>query len=286
MARVLIFGSNGMLGRRLVEVFLRRHEVLPIPRRSSTLGPGCEISDREAVLSLIRDRKPDWVVNAAAYTAVDLAEKEEALAFAANEEGPRNLAIGCASVNARLLHFSTDFVFSGELDRAYVESDKVGPVGAYARSKEAGERAVKGLLPERHVILRVSWLFGPDGKNFVSTILRFARERGVVRVVADQTGTPTYTRDAAEESARIVEAGLVGTVHCSNVGRTSWHEFAKEAIRIAGVNAGCEAIKTEDWPTPARRPKNSALQNAVLEETIGNRMRPWPEALSDYIREC
>lgn len=283
MATILLTGARGMLGRRLREAFAGNHRVIATARTASEGVVPLDITDAAAVDMLMKRVGPDWIVNAAAYTAVDKAESEAEEAFRVNATGAGNLARSAAARNARLLHFSTDFVFRGDKASPYVETDEVGPVGAYARSKEAGEREVREACPEA-AIVRIAWLFGPDGKNFVDTILKAARSTGRLRVVDDQSGTPTFTADAAAMAVRIVEAGLAGTIHAANHGVTTWCGFAREAVRQAGLDVPVEPIRTADWPTPAARPANSALRNSVLERTIGDTMRPWPAALADHLR--
>ncbi len=279
VARVLITGARGMLGQRLVEAFSGRHEVLVTARSGERT---LDITDEAAVAECVAAFQPDWIVNAAAYTAVDKAETEVAEAFRINEHGSAVLARAAGASGAVLLHVSTDFVFAGTASQPYDETQPVAPVGVYACSKEAGERAVRRFAPD-HVILRVAWLFGPGGKNFVDTILKFARERGALRVVADQYGTPTFTRDAAEAALRVLERGLRGTVHAANTGVVSWHGLAVEACRLAGIAAVITPITTAEWPTPAPRPAYSALRNRVLEESLGMFQRPWQDALAEHV---
>lgn len=282
MAKVLVTGALGMLGRRMVEAFGQRHEVVATARRA---GPGVQaldICERAAVAEITARVAPDWIVNAAAYTAVDKAESEEEPAFRANAEGPAELARAARASSAKLLHVSTDFVFRGNVREPLDENAAADPVGAYARSKWAGEEAVRRLMPQA-VILRVAWLFGPDGKNFVDTILRAARDGRTLRVVADQWGSPTFTADAASAAVAVMEAGIEGTVHAANCGVTNWHAFAAEACRLAGLATEVQPITTAEWPTPAARPAYSALRNRVLEEKLGLRQRPWQQALEDHI---
>lgn len=282
MARVLLCGARGMLGRRLHEAFGVAHDVVPSTRVGDSGLRALDIADPDQVRRVFDEVQPDWVVNAAAYTAVDRAEEEEDVARRANATGPGLLAEAARDANATLLHVSTDFVFDGRKPEPYVETDPVAPLGAYARTKAAGERAVTE-AGGRHVIFRVSWLYGPDGGNFVATMLRLAAERDELRVVADQRGTPTLTRDAAASAVRVLEAGVEGVIHSANQGVTTWHELAETAVRMAGLATPVHPIATEDYPTPAQRPANSALRNAALEATIGDRMRPWQEALRDYV---
>ncbi len=282
MARVLVTGARGMLGRRMVEAFSPRHEVIATARCASDGVLSLDICERADVAERVARVAPDWIVNAAAYTAVDKAESEEALAMRSNADGPAELARAARASGARLLHVSTDFVFRGDAREPIDESAAAEPVGAYARSKWAGEEAVRRLLPQA-VIFRVAWLFGPDGKNFVDTILRVAREGRPLRVVADQLGSPTFTADAAAAAVAVLESGIEGTVHAANTGVTSWHAFAEEACRLAGLKAEIQPISTAEWPTPAARPAYSALRNRVLEEKLGLCQRPWQEALKDHI---
>lgn len=284
MARFLLCGARGMLGQRLLEA-LDGQDVVATGRSSEGALRALDITDSGAVSAAAREVRPDWIVNAAAYTAVDKAEEEVEAAFRINAEGPANLARAAAESGARLLHVSTDFVFDGEKDGPYVESDPTSAIGAYARSKEAGEREVAAILPDEHAIVRVAWLYGPGGGNFVATMLRLGRERDELRVVDDQRGTPTYTRDAAHAIRAIMEADLRGVIHAANRGVTTWCGLARRALELAGSSTPVTAITTADYPTPARRPRNSALENRVLEKTIGNPMRPWEDALSEYIAD-
>ena len=242
-----------------------------------------DITAAEDVVAMVEAVQPDWIVNAAAYTAVDGAEAAAETAHAVNTVGPGNLASALSGTGGRLLHVSTDFVFRGDKADAYVEDDPTGAEAVYAKSKEAGERRVREVLPDAHAIVRIAWLFGEDGGNFVGTMLRLAGERERLGVVDDQRGTPTYARDAAEAMSRIMDAGILGTVHAANRGTTTWCGLAREALRLAGSNTPVDAIATADYPTPAPRPRNSALRNQVLERTIGDHMRPWQEALAAYI---
>ena len=284
MSRILLTGALGMLGRRIREVLSDGHEVNATGRNPDHGVRALDVTDPDLVREALLQYKPDWVVNAAAYTAVDRAEEEPELAFAVNAGGPANLARAAVEAGARMLHVSTDFVFDGLKPEPYVETDPVGPIDVYARSKEEGERRVREILDD-HVILRVAWLYGPDGGNFVATMLRLAREREELRVVDDQVGTPTYTRDAALAVRCVVEADLRGTIHATNNGETTWYGLARRAIEAAGLQVRLVPITTEEYPTPARRPLNSRLENRVLSQTIGDPMRDWREALADYVAE-
>ena len=274
-----------MLGQRLHETLSEAGETIATARTATAGVRALDIADQGAVAACVADVRPDWIVNAAAYTAVDRAEEEQAAAMRANAEGPENLARSAAEHGARLLHVSTDFVFDGTKGSPYEESDPTGPVGAYARSKEEGERRVAAVLPDAHAIVRVAWLYGPGGGNFVATMLRLGAERDRLGVVDDQWGSPTYTRDAATAIRAIMEADLRGIIHAANRGVTTWCGLARRALEFAGCPTPVAAITTADYPTPAARPRNSALVNRVLEETIGDPMGLWDDALKDYIAE-
>ena len=285
MARILLIGSKGMLGCRLRETLSKSHEVVATARKGGDDLAALDITNGGQVLRSVEEHRPDWIVNAAAYTAVDRAESEPELAWAANATGPLYLAQVAERFGVRLLHVSTDFVFSGDKSDAYSESDPIGPRGVYGASKAAGEEAIRAAHPDGHTIVRVSWLFGPDGGNFISTMLRLGKEKDELGVVDDQRGTPTFTRDAASAIQQIMAAELTGTIHCANKGITTWHGFAQAAFDLAKISTPVKGISTEAYPTPARRPKNSALHNGVLNATIGDPMRPWQAALETYIRE-
>jgi dTDP-4-dehydrorhamnose reductase len=252
-----------------------------------------DIASRAAVFQAITSEQPGIVINAAAYTAVDRAESEPEAAWAGNCTGPANLAAACAEAGIPLVHISTDYVFDGTKSGPYREDDPVAPLGVYGQSKEAGDRAVREALPE-HVILRTAWVYSAHGHNFVRTMLRLAGERPVLRVVADQTGSPTSAAEIAAAIAAVVrqlDAGnrQWGTYNFTGGGAVTWHGFAEaifnEAAQWRGVPPRVDAIATADYPTPARRPANSVLDCTKIGEAFGIRPRPWREALVDVIRE-
>jgi len=253
----------------------------------------------------VRRSSPRWrastriVINAAAYTAVDRAESEPEAAWADNCTGPANLAASCHDARVPLIHLSTDYVFDGTKIGAYREDDPVNPLGVYGKSKEAGDRAVRGALP-RHVILRTAWVYSAHGSNFVKTMLRLAvdpqpTERPVLlRVVADQTGSPTSAADIAAAIGAIVQqiaAGNTswGTYHFAGGGAVTWHGLAEAIFELASPWRGppplVEAIATADYPTPARRPANSVLDCSRIGAAFGIVPRPWRAALAEVIRE-
>jgi len=238
------------------------------------------------------DRRYDAVINAAAFTAVDRAESEIGTAFAVNATGPAHLAEATRASGTPLLHISTDYVFDGQKIGAYVEDDPVGPLGVYGASKEAGEQAVRAGNP-RSVILRTAWLVSAHRQNFVKTMLRLARERRKLRVVDDQHGCPTSAADLAQAVAmmtlRLAEDpnAPTGTYHFVNSGTTSWYGLARHVFGLApglgGPNPTVEAIKTADYPTPARRPVNSQLSVEKLTRDYGIVPRPWQEPISGLV---
>jgi dTDP-4-dehydrorhamnose reductase len=286
--KVLVLGAAGQVGREL-----RRYPWPANARLTALDRLGLDITSREAVFATIADERPDIVVNAAAYTAVDRAESEPDAAWAANCAGPGNIVAACRESGIPLIHISTDYVFDGTKSGAYREDDPVNPLGVYGKSKEGGERAVREVLRE-HIILRTAWVYSAHGNNFVKTMLRLARERPVLRVVADQIGSPTSAADLAGAIALIAQRvrngnAAWGTYHFTGTGAVTWHDFA-EAIfdltsRWQGPPPRVEAITTADYPTPARRPSNSVLDCSHIAAAFGIEPRPWRAALAEVIEE-
>ncbi len=278
--RVLVTGAAGMLGRRLVEAFEAggAFEVRAATRREF------DVTDLEAARRAIASAAPHVIVHSAAYTDVDGCETDPTRALSVNGIGTRNVALAARDAGADLLYVSTDFVFDGTKPGPYTEWDAPNPVSVYGASKLWGEMFVRDLLT-RFWIVRTQWVFGPDGRNFVDSILRHAAKSPELRVVADQRGTPTYTPDLAGEIRRIVERGGHGLYHASNSGECTWHEFAEEILRQSGLGSvRVLAITSQELSRPARRPANSVLRNAHLELTLGRVLRPWREALADYLK--
>ena len=280
---LLVTGASGQLGRAMLEVLAER----ALPAQACDLvegeSPTCrivrlDITDALACREFLERVRPWAVINCAAYTAVDRAEDEEAAADLVNRAGAANLAEASAAAGARMVHFSTDFVFDGSKKSPYLEDDPPNPLSVYGRTKLAGEEAVRRAGPN-HLILRTAWLFGPHGPNFVKTILRVARERDELNVVDDQTGSPSCALDLAQALPRILEKNLRGTFHLVNQGRATWYGLAREALRLSGSRTRVNPITSDQYPTKAVRPAYSVLSGARLErEGIG--LRPWQEALS------
>ena len=286
--KLLMLGAGGQVGRELCRLaWPAGYGITAFDR------DGIDIADREQVFAAVARERPDIVINAAAYTAVDRAESEPDIAWASNCSGPANLAAACDDALIPLIHLSTDYVFDGTKSGPYGEDDPVKPLGVYGKSKEAGDQAVRGALAH-HVILRTAWVYSAHGQNFVKTMLRLGAERPVLRVVADQTGSPTSAADIAAAIAGVVRrlaAGGAqwGTYHFAGAGAVTWHGFAEAIFELAAPWRGppplVEAIATAEYPTPARRPANSVLDCRRIGEAFGIVPRPWREALAEVIRE-
>jgi dTDP-4-dehydrorhamnose reductase len=291
--RILLVGGNGQVGFELLRSLAPLGEVVATTRSGQLPdGRACETADLAApdtLPALVARVAPDLVVNAGAYTAVDRAEDEPELAIRVNAESPGALARACAEAGIPIVHFSTDYVFDGSGTRPYREDDAAAPLGAYGASKWAGEQAVRA-SGAAHKIFRLCWVYGPRGGNFLLTMLRLAREREVLRVVADQQGTPTpaaWIADAtAEALRRRPEAS--GTWHLAAGGQASWFEFASEIVgRAAAMGLiekapRVEPITTAEFPTRARRPARSVLDTSRLAADFGLRLPPW----QDGVAEC
>jgi dTDP-4-dehydrorhamnose reductase len=286
--KLLVLGAGGQVGHELTRL------AWPSDYRVAAFDrAGVDITRQEMVTAAVDRERPDLVVNAAAYTAVDRAESEPDAAWAGNCAGPGHLAAACRAAAIPLVHISTDYVFDGSKKGPYREDDPVNPLGVYGHSKEAGDRAVRETLPE-HVILRTAWVYSAHGHNFVKTMLRVAAERPMLRVVADQIGSPSSAADIAGAIAAIVQrlaAGdrAWGTYHFAGHGAVTWHGFAEAIFELAapwrGAPPTVEAIATAEYPTPARRPANSVFDCRRIGEVFGIVPRPWREALAEVISE-
>jgi len=295
--RILLLGANGQLGQELRRALAPLGAIVATTRSGALPdGSACEVADFDQPASLVAllDRvQPTIVVNAAAYTAVDRAEGDRDAAFRANAEAPGVLARWCAQAGVPLVHYSTDYVFDGQGTRPYLEEDATAPLGMYGASKLAGEEAIRD-AGGRHLIFRTAWVYASHSANFLRTMLRVGADRDVLRVVADQVGTPTPAALIADVTAQALqhEGGLSGIWHLTARGETSWHGFA-EAIFAEAVAAGVlprapivEAITTADYPTPAKRPEYSHLDVAKLEKDFGTTLPSWQEGLKRVIAEC
>ena len=275
--RVLLIGANGMLGKDLVREW-KDDELIPATSHDA------DIRSYEEVERLITGTRPDWVLLTAAYTDVDGSERDPDAAFAVNAGGTENVARLVGKYGGKLLYISTDYVFDGRGGRPYESGDAVAPINVYGESKARGERAVQDLLKE-WCIVRTSWLFGAHGTSFPEKILRAAETRPELSVVADQVGSPTYTRDLAAAICSLVHADARGIVSVTNTGTCSWFEFALEILRQAGKNAiPVKPIDTVRAARAAKRPAYSVLSPAAL-HTLGINVRHWHAALADYLDE-
>lgn len=249
----------------------------------------CDLKSADAVGRAVCDSCADLVINAAAYTAVDRAESEPGIAARVNRDAPAAMAAACAKGGAALIHLSTDYVFDGSKTGAYAEDEPLAPLSVYGRTKAEGEAAIRKSIPN-HVILRTSWVFASHGANFVRTVLRLARERPELRIVGDQWGAPTAARDIAEAIAAIVaslalQKSTWGTFHFTSGEPTTWHGFARNIVELSGLPAAVTAITTADYPTPARRPRNSVLDCGRIGRAYGIVQPIWRRALIDVLSE-
>jgi dTDP-4-dehydrorhamnose reductase len=283
--RILITGKDGQVGRELARQQWPDGEVTVLGRQD------CDLGDPDAIRDQVRRAAPQVIVNAAAYTAVDQAEKERDLCFAVNATAAGVLAEEAAKMDALLIHYSTDYVFNGENPEPYLEGDTIDPLSVYGASKAAGEAVVVS-AGGRHLVLRTTWVYGARGKNFLLTMLRLAGERPELRVVDDQIGAPTSAGAIAAATARLVgryaahaEAVPSGVYHMTASGSTSWCGFARAIFGARGLSPHVVAIATTDYPTPAKRPKNSVLSNQKFEQTFGFRLAPWDVQLSEVLQE-
>lgn len=280
--KVAVIGSTGQLGQDLMRVF--GEEAVGFAHQD------LDVTDEESVVAAIRSIEPEWVLNTAAYHRVDDCEVNPTPTFAANASGALNVARAAADVGSGVVFFSTDYVFGGqdrERGHPYEEGDRPDPLSVYGVSKVAGEQLVMQANP-RHLVVRSAGLYGTatsrKGWTFPELMLNKARTEGALRVVTDQVLSPTFTADLARKTKELIEQDAVGLFHLTNAGECSWFEFAQGALELAGVDAKMEQISTEQMKQRARRPPYSALDTARL-ETVGlSPMRPWEEALSDYLR--
>jgi dTDP-4-dehydrorhamnose reductase len=276
--RILLFGGDGQVGHALQTGGSFASELKVATRQD------CDLTDADSLRMLVRGVRPDIIVNAAAYTAVDKAESDRESCFAVNATAPGVMAIEAAALGARLVHYSTDYVFDGNKTTPYVEEDLTGPRNVYGASKLAGEEAITQAGGE-FLILRTSWVYGNHGANFLKTMLRLRRERPELRIVADQYGAPTSADAIAEATVRILKrAGtgswVSGVYHMTAAGATSWYEFAKAIFaRAGGPGPSVVPIATAEYPTAAARPANSVLSNEKFAATFGFRLPDWEQQL-------
>ena len=294
--KIIVTGCRGQLGTEILKQLREgRSEIGPIPEKllNATVLPvdlpELDISNYRMVDEFIRRNRPDVIINCAAYTNVDGCESHTEDAFKVNALGPRNLAIAAQKVGAKLVHVSTDYVFSGKENGGVPldESALPAPVSAYGRTKLLGEQYVRQFCP-RSFVVRTAWLYSHTGKNFVFTMVNAGRKLGALTVVNDQLGNPTNAADLAHHLLKLAVSSEYGTYHCTGEGVCSWYDFACEIIRLSGVKATVAPCTSAEYaaahPDAASRPAWSALENRMLACTVGNEMRPWQEALTEFFK--
>ncbi len=275
--KALVTGAGGMLGHALVpQLEEAGHAVLGLKRADA------DVSRPDALDHALRTFAPDWIFHLAAYTRVDECESDPDRAHRVNALGARNAALAAARVNAGLVTISTDYVFAGDASRPYREYDEPGPRSVYGASKWAGEQAVRELY-SRHAIVRTSWLYGKGGSNFIDTILRKARAGESLRVVDDQRGSPTWTRDLAGALIRLAEGAHYGTFHCTGAGECTWYDLAEYVLARAEVKAPLARTDSKSLARPAPRPAYSVLSNDLYRQVTGAALPPWQDAVDRYL---
>ena len=295
--KILVTGIRGQLGYDVMKVLAQRGlEAVGVNSDEMDVTNAAQVQE---VLERVR---PDAVIHCGAWTKVDLAEDEPEAAFAVNADGTANVAHACAGIGAKLMYFSTDYVFNGEGERPWKPEDPTGPIGVYGASKLAGEEAVRRILPDRHFILRLQWVYGINGKNFVKTMLRLAEDHDRLTVVADQIGGPSYTPDIARVAVDMIVTEAYGTYHVANTGYCSWYEFACAIFREAGYTVFGETpadlqkgtsgkaitvvpVTSDQYPAKAKRPHNSRLDTSKLSEAGFDQLPSWQDALHRFIKE-
>lgn len=283
--RILITGKSGQVGTEFARLYHSRGDVILTGREE------CDLSSEQRIRDTVRRLKPEVIINAGAYTAVDQAEKERDLCFAVNATAPGVLAQEAAQLDALLIHYSTDYVFNGRKAEPYVESDPIDPINVYGASKAAGEAAIIR-AGGRYLVLRTSWVYGAHGKNFLRTMLRLGAERPELRVVDDQVGAPTSAAAIAAASKRLAEqyqqnpqSAVPGIYHMTAGGSTSWCGFARAIFEAAALDKRprVQPIPSSEYPTPARRPANSVLANDKFAQTFAFRMSGWQQQLDEVL---
>ena len=276
--KVLVTGAGGMLAQELLPALeAGGHAIVPLTRAQ------LDVTDGAAVRLAAISAKPDWICHLAAYTDVDGCESNEARALSVNGDGAGYAAAAAEAVGAGVLAISTDYVFAGDDATPRRETDEVGPLSAYGRTKLAGERAVRE-ANARHAIVRTAWLYGKGGRNFVDTIRTRALAGGPLKVVDDQRGAPTWTRDLAQAIVQLMEFNATGTFHATNEGSCTWHEFAQEICRLSGADVAVARTSSAELARPARRPAFSVLDTSRLAQAIGRRLPNWQDALARYLQ--
>lgn len=278
--RILVTGIRGQLGYDVMRALRARG--------LEAVGVNSEIMDirKKDMVDAVFDKvRPNFCIHPAAWTAVDKAEDEPEAAYEVNAAGTAHIASACARHGAGLMYFSTDYVFDGEGERSFGPDDATHPINVYGSSKLEGEKCVQDFLPKRHFILRLEWVYGINGKNFVKTMLKLAKTCDHIRVVNDQIGSPSYTVDIAKLAVDMVSGDRFGTYHVANAGFCSWYEFAKSIFAHAGINMDVQPVTSKEYPTRAKRPHNSRFDTSRLKEAGFELLPPWEDALKRFLRE-
>ena len=276
--KLLVTGVKGQLGYDIVKECKKREiEAVGVDVEEM------DITDAKKVEDVIKAGNYDAVVHCAAWTAVDKAEDEVEACTKVNVDGTKNIANVCNELDIPMMYFSTDYVFDGEGDQLWNEYDQRNPLNVYGQTKYEGELAVEAL--KKHFIVRIAWVFGVNGNNFIKTMLRLGKERGAVSVVNDQIGSPTYTYDLAKLVVDMIQTNKYGTYHATNEGLCSWYEFACEIFKQANLNVSVTPVDSNAFPVKAKRPHNSRMSKAMLDKNGFNRLPTWQDALSRYLKE-
>lgn len=276
---VIVTGVMGQLGYDVVKELNRRN----IACKGIDIED-LDITDRDAVFEFMRAEKPEAVIHCAAWTAVDKAEDEVEKCTAVNVGGTENIALACRETGAEMMYFSTDYVFPGTGEAEYETNDEKGPRSVYGRTKLDGEYKVAENV-DKHYIIRISWVFGINGANFIKTMLRLSETQAELNVVCDQTGSPTYTADLAPLVCDMILSGKYGVYHATNEGYCSWADFARAIFQKAGKNVVVHPVPSSEYPARAERPLNSRLSKKSLDEAGFSRLPPWENALDRYLLE-
>ncbi|WBW96604.1 dTDP-4-dehydrorhamnose reductase [Oceanirhabdus sp. W0125-5] len=287
--KILITGAKGQLGKQITNIIKKGYSELgsisSIYKKAEIIGVGVEELDicyNKSVNDYIGRLTPDIIINCAGYTNVDLCESNEDIAFKVNSIGSRNLAIACENIGAKLIHISTDYVFSGEKAMPYKEYDLMNPQNVYGKSKALGEQYIREIC-SRYFIIRTAWLYGYEGNNFVKTIMKLAANNDEIKVVDDQIGNPTNAEDLAHHILKLALTEEYGIYNCTGEEECTWYDFACKIVEYAGINCIIKPCTTEEFLRPAKRPHYSSLDNMMLRCTVGNEMRTWEYALKTFI---
>lgn len=277
--KVLVTGANGQLGYDVVKELRKRNlEVIGVDKDEM------DITDKEETLNVLTEHQAEAVIHCAAYTAVDAAEDQMDLCRKINVDGTRNIAEVCKTMDIPMMYISTDYVFDGEGTTPWEPDDERNPLNIYGQMKYEGELVVEKLL-EKHFIVRISWVFGQNGKNFVKTMLSLGEKHKEISVVSDQFGSPTYTSDLAVLLVDMIQSERYGSYHATNEGICSWSEFAEEIFRQAGLTVKVNPVGSSEFPTKAKRPKNSRMSKEKLKRNGFKELPSWEDALSRYLEE-